>query len=90
MSTLILMNVFNCSFLFLISLNVFSYISSRFLAWGLHIIFSFHAFFFLGKAFVINDESITEKFLGDDGILYFIPDIALRLALSDLKVVVLS
>jgi hypothetical protein len=56
------------------------------LAWGLHIIFSFNAFFFLGVVFLINDEN----FLGDDGILDFILDIALRLALSDLKVVLLS
>ena len=54
--------------------------------WGLHIIFSFNAFFFLGVVFLINDEN----FLGDDGILDFILDIALRLALSDLKVVLLS
>ena len=41
---------------------------------------------FFGVVFLINDEN----FLGDDGILDFILDIALRLALSDLKVVVLS
>jgi hypothetical protein len=47
-------------------------------------------FFSLGVAFLINDETIIKKILGDDGMLNLILDRALRLALSDLKIVVLS